>query len=314
MLVSMRSGPHSAWPRAAGASLVLAWLLAMLLAGPAGAVASERLHPTAAVGEGEAAQVARYWTPARMRSALPLDRPAARRPLALPSFAQIAEPTVLPYAVNGRLFVRQGNRRGYCSATAINSASRKLVLTAAHCVNSGPQFPNGRSVWSSFLQFVPAYSGATAPFGAFIAHRKSVFALRQWVEFGNPNFDVGAVVMGPNAEGVNVADAVGGGATIATDISRRQDFQTFGYPGKVRWMQGCDSPYVGDDASTYRIPGPPTIAIRCHWAPGASGGGWLINEGTEINGVTSYGKRQDRFHTFSPYFSKRNVGRLVAGL
>jgi hypothetical protein len=249
-----------------------------------------------------------------MRSALPLDQARGGQPLALPSFAQIAEPTALPYAVNGRLFVRQGKDRGYCSATAINSASRKLVLTAAHCVNSGPQFPNGQSVWSSFLQFVPAYSGTTAPFGAFIAHRRSVFALRQWVKFGNPNFDVGAVVMGPNAEGVNVADAVGGGATIATDLSRRQDFQTFGYPGKVRWMQGCDSPYIGDDASTYRIPGPPTIAIRCHWAPGASGGGWLIEEGTAINGLTSYGKRKDRLHTFSPYFSKRNVGRLVAGL
>lgn len=310
----MRSGPHSAWPRAAGASLVLAWLLAMLLAAPVGAAEPERVHPNAAAEAGEAARVADYWTPARMRSALPLDQSHSAHPLALPSFAQIAEPTVPPFAVNGRLFVRQGRDRGYCSATAIDTPSRKLVLTAAHCVNSGPQFPTGRSVWSSFLQFVPAYSGATAPFGAFIAHRRSVFALRQWVEFGNPNFDVGAVVMGPNAEGLNVADAVGGGATIATDLSRRQDFQTFGYPGRIRWMQGCDSPYVGDDASTYRIPGPPTIAIRCHWAPGASGGGWLIEGGTAINGVTSYGKRKDRLHTFSPYFSKRNVGRLTAGL
>ena len=94
----------------------------------------------------------------------------------------------------------------------------------------------------------------------------------------------------PNAEGVNVADAVGGGAAIATDLSRRQDFQTFGYPGKSRSMQGCESPYVGDDSLTYRIPGPPTIAIRCHWAPGASGGGWLIEGGTAIDGLTSYGK------------------------
>jgi V8-like Glu-specific endopeptidase len=314
MLVSMRSGPHSAWPRAAGALLVLACLLALLNALPAGAAAAVRLHPAAAAEEGEAARIASYWTPARMRSALPLDQTRGQQPLAMPSFAQVVEPTAPPFAVNGRLFVRQGKDRGYCSATAIDTPSRKLVLTAGHCVNSGPQFPNGQSTWSSFLQFVPAYSGATAPFGAFIAHRKSVFALRQWVEFGNPNFDVGAVVMGPNAEGVNVADAVGGGATIATDVSRRQDFQTFGYPGKVRWMQGCDSPYVGDDASTYRIPGPPTIAIRCHWAPGASGGGWLIEEGTVINGLTSYGKPKDRLHTFSPYFSKRNVGRLAAGL
>jgi hypothetical protein len=294
--------------------LAFVCLFVALLAMPAGAAGSDRLRPAGDAEAGEAARIARYWTPARMRSALPLDRPRGNLLTALSSFAQIAEPTVFPYAVNGRLFIRQGNRRGYCSATAIDSPSRRLVLTAGHCLNSGPLPPNGRSVWSSFAQFVPAYSGTIAPFGAFVAYRKSLFALRQWVKFGNPNFDVGAIVTRPNAEGVNVADAVGGGAAIATDLSRGQDFQTFGYPGKIRWMQGCDSPYIGDDSTTYRIPGPPTIAIRCHWAPGASGGGWLIDEGTAINGVTSYGKLRDRQHTFSPYFSKRNVGRLTAGL
>jgi len=306
-------GSHSALLRAAGAFLVLGTLAVLLLA-PAGAVASARLHPTVAVGKGEAARTARYWTAARMRSTPPLDAPRSGDPIALTSFATIAEPTIPPYAVNGRLFVRQGNQRGFCSATAINSPSRQLVLTAGHCVNSGPLGPGGHTAWSHFLMFVPAYANGTAPFGAFIAHRKSVFALEQWVRFGNPNFDVGAIVTKPNAEGVNVADAVGGGAAIATDLSRRQDFQTFGYPGESRSMQGCESPYVGDDVLTYRIPGPPTIAIRCHWAPGASGGGWLIENGTTIDGLTSYGKLTDKVHTFSPYFSKRNVGRLTAGL
>jgi V8-like Glu-specific endopeptidase len=309
----MRMGPRSVRPRGAGALAALACLLAALLAPPAGAAASARLHPAPA-SQGEAARVARYWTPARMRATPPLDAPRGASLAALVSFTQIAEPTVAPNAVNGRLFIRQGKSRGFCSATAIDTPSRTLVLTAGHCINSGPEPPNGHSVWSSFLEFVPAYSGGAAPFGAFIAHRKSVFALKQWVEFGNPNFDVGAIVTAPNAEGVNVADAVGGGAAIATDLSRKQDFQTFGYPGETRWMQGCDSPYVGDDVLTYSIPGPPTIAIRCHWIPGASGGGWLIDEGTTIDGLTSYGKRTDRHHTFSPYFSSRNVGRLTAGL
>jgi V8-like Glu-specific endopeptidase len=308
----MRMGPHSAWLRAAGAFVTLACLLAALLVAPAGAGATDRLHPAAA-SQSEAARTAHYWTAARMRSTPPLDGTGASPLTALASFAPIAEPTVPPFAVNGRLFVRQGNQRGFCSATAINSASRKLVLTAGHCVNTGPEAPNGHSVWSSLLEFVPAYTGA-APFGAFLAHRKSVFALKQWVETGNPNFDIGAIVTSPNAEGVDVADAVGGGATIATDLSRKQSFQTFGYPGESHTMRGCDSPYVGDDSLTYQIPGPPTIAIRCHWAPGASGGGWLIEEGAEIDGLTSYGKVTDKVHTFGPYFSKRNVGRLTAGL
>lgn len=309
----MRTGPHSASPRGAGALATLGCLLALLLL-PAAAAGSARLHPATEAGESGAERVASYWTPERMRSTPPLDAAADNPLTALASFAPVAEPGVLPYAVNGRLFVRQGKKRGFCSATAIDSPSRRLVLTAAHCVNSGPQGRRGRSAWSHFLEFVPAYANGTAPFGAFVAHRKSVFALRQWVRFGNPNFDVGAILTAPNAEGVNLADAVGGGAAIVTDISRRQDFQTFGYPGESRAMQGCESPYVGDDALTYRIPGPPTIAIRCHWAPGASGGGWLIEGGTAIDGLTSYGKQTDKVHTFGPYFSRRNVGRLTAGL
>jgi V8-like Glu-specific endopeptidase len=303
-------GPHSARLRAAGAFAALACTVA---ASAAPAVAAPRLHAPNA-GRGEAARTARYWTAARMRSAQPLGEPRGAGLTAQASFAPVPEPTVAPHSVNGRLFVRQGGQDGFCSATAIDSPSRKLVLTAGHCVNSGPRPPSGRSAWSSLLEFVPAYSGGTAPFGAFIAHRDSVFALKQWVKFGNPNFDIGAVVTKPNAEGVNVADAVGGGAAIAVDLSRRQEFQTFGYPGESRWMEGCDSPYVGDDILTYRIPGPPTVAIRCHWIPGASGGGWLIDEGTTIDGLTSYGKPTDLHHTFGPYFSARNVGRLTAGL
>lgn len=294
-------------------TVALVCLLAALLAVPAGAAASPRLHPAAAA-EGEAARTARYWTAARMRSAQPLDASPGERLTALASFIQVAEPTAPTHSAIGRLFLRQGKRRAVCSATAIDSPSRRLVLTAGHCVNSGPEFPYGKSVWSSFLLFVPAYSGTTAPFGAFITHRRQVFAPRQWVRFGNPNFDIGAIVVQPNAEGVNVADAVGGGAEIATDLSRRQEFQTFGYPGRTRWMQGCESPYIGDDVLTFRLPGPPTIAIDCFWPPGSSGGGWLIEEGARINGLNSYVKRRDFAHTFSPYFSRRNVGPLVAGL
>jgi V8-like Glu-specific endopeptidase len=308
----MRVGPQSAALRAAGA--LLAACLTALLAAPAAAPAAARLHPAHPARAGEAARTARHWTASRRAAARPLDSAGLTGLAASAGFAQVPEPELAPHSVNGRLFVRQGSEEGFCSATAIDTPSRRLVLTAGHCVNSGPEAPNGHSVWSSLLEFVPAYSGDTAPFGAFVAHRKDVFALKQWVEFGNPDFDVGAILVGPNAEGANVADAVGGGAEIAIGLSRRQDFQTFGYPGQTRWMQGCDSPYVGDDVLTYRIPGPPTMAIGCHWIPGASGGGWLIDEGTRIDGLTSYGKRGDRRHTFGPYFSAVNVGRLTAGL
>ncbi len=187
-------------------------------------------------------------------------------------------------------------------------------MTAGHCVNTGPLTRKRHNIWSRFLEFVPAYDDGVAPFGAFVAQRGKVFALRQWVRGGNPNYDMGAFLTKPNADGQNVADAVGGGAAIVIGQDRHQQFQTFAYPGKTRRMQECDSPYLGDDSLTYPLPGPPTVAIGCYWRPGASGGGWLIADGTQIDGLTSYTHRGNHRRTFGPYFAPGNIGKLVARL
>jgi V8-like Glu-specific endopeptidase len=296
----------------------LVCLLAVALVGAGGAAAAARVRDNQATASNlaEAAQVARYWTPERMRNTPPLDGAAANpaESLATVSFASVPDATVPPYTVNGRLFVLQAGRQGYCSATAINSPTRQLVLTAGHCVNTGPEGRHGGSIWSNYLEFVPAYNDGLAPFGAFIARRNAIFAPKPWFKRANPNFDVGAFLTLPNANGENVADAVGGGVAIVTDQDRHQQFQTFGYPGATNRLRTCSSPYTGDDSITYALAGPPTMAIRCHWVPGASGGGWLIAEGTAIDGLTSYGLRNDKVHTYSPYFGSGNVGALVAGL
>jgi hypothetical protein len=325
----MQRRPYRAHSRVAGPLAALVAIVATVLACPGGATAAARTHAGGIAGasqiRAEAARVARYWTPQRMRSARPLDlvvdaggrgrihvgAPVA--PGASASFLAISTPDIPPYSVNGRIFIRRGKLAGYCSGTAINSPTRQLVLTAGHCVNSGRE-GGGASVWSNFLQFVPAYNGGLAPFGAFVARRNAIFAPKQWTKQGNPDFDMGAFLTLPNSEGVNVADAVGGGATIVTDLTRHQTFQTFGYPGESRYMQGCRSPYVGDDLLSNPLPGPPTLGIRCHWAPGASGGGWLIGDGTQINGINTYLHLDNRSHTFGPYFSAETVGKLVRGL
>ncbi len=325
----MRRRSYRAHTRVAGLLAALVALFATAAACPGVAAAAQRTH----AGEGaatanetgaEAARVARYWTPARMRSARPLDlvvgdggkaRLVASAPPtgALASFVAVPTPEAPPYSANGRIFIRRGKLAGYCSGTAINSPTRQLVLTAGHCVNSGRE--NGKaSVWSNYLEFVPAFNGGVAPFGAFVARRKAIYAPKQWTKHGNPDFDLGAFLAFPNSEGVNVADAVGGGATIVTDLSRQQTFQTFGYPGETTRMQSCTSPYIGDDPLTGPLPGPPTLGVRCHWAPGASGGGWLIGDGTQIDGINTYLHLNNKSHTFGPYFAAETVGKLVAGL
>jgi hypothetical protein len=327
----MQRRSHRAHSRVAGLLATLVALLAAIAACPAGAaVAAHPAHPgaraaTASQARAEAARVARYWTPARMRAARPLDLvvgAAGRAKLrvgsadpgnaASASFLSVPTPDVPPYSFNGRIFIRRGDLAGYCSGTAINSPTRQLVLTAGHCVNSGRE-EGKASVWSNYLQFVPAYSGGVAPFGSFVARRDRIRAPRQWTKHGNPDFDMGAFLTLPNSEGVDVADAVGGGATIVTDLSRHQTFQTFGYPGETKHMQKCSSPYIGDDLLSNPFPGPPTLGIRCHWAPGASGGGWMIGDGTQINGVNTYLHLDNKSRTFGPYFSAETVGKLVKG-
>jgi hypothetical protein len=268
-------------------------------------------------------QIERFWTPRRMAAARPLEmtvggngradvhlgrRPAAARA----SYSLVETPETAPYAYNGRLFVRQSGREGFCSATAIDSPTRRLVLTAGHCVSSGPK--EGRpGVWSTYLEFVPGFNLGAAPFGTFALSGKPR-ALPQWTDEGNPDFDLGAFLTEPNAAGAALADAVGGGATIVTDRPRRQRFETFGYPGGTERMRTCVSGFAGEDPITAGLPGPGTIAIRCHWAPGSSGGGWLIEGGTEIDGLTTYLRIDEGQRSFGPYFSATTVGRLVAGL
>jgi V8-like Glu-specific endopeptidase len=307
--------PRTVRPRVATIAVAaLLGLIAVALLPPAGRAAARRLHPqvgASASAAVEEAQIAAYWTPRRRRRAKPLD--GEGDPLASASFLPVDNATEPPFAANGRIFLRQGREEGYCSGTVIDTPSRRLVLTAGHCVNSGPIGRRGRSAWSRYIEFVPAYTDGATPFGIFVARRGSVFALDPWVKHENSNFDVGAIVTGPNQEGTFPADAVGGVA-LALDRSRHVRFQTFGYPGASRRLQECDSPALGEDALTRLWAGPPTVRIGCRWLPGASGGGWLIEGGTAIDGLTSYGHTRGSRYTFGPYFSHRNVGALVKGL
>jgi V8-like Glu-specific endopeptidase len=299
-------------------------VLPVLLGLPAqaGAAARESVAiAPAAVTASEAAAVARYWTPARMRSARPLDRilggsTSAAAPsgeTASASFASVPNTTQPPFTAVGRVFLKVGNFAGFCSGTAINSPSRQLVLTAGHCLYSilpGHLIPTA----ARYFDFVPDYSHGQAPFGEFIGRK--AFLPTPWLRSINENYDIAAVLTHRNAVGQSVADAVGGGIPIATDRARDQEYQVLGYPGgpERKNMQECDGRFSGDDRLTYPLGGPPSLGVGCFMGEGSSGGPWLINEGTEIGGITTYGHIKNFTHTYGPYFSSRNVGALVKGL
>jgi V8-like Glu-specific endopeptidase len=305
-------------------ALLLGLLAAAALATlPAGASAAGRagvaLQPAAEARASRSEAVARYWTAARMERAKPLDGLGrrfadgpAQSPFASASFAGVPDATLPPFSMVGRVFVQIGKFDGFCSGVAVNSESRRLVLTAGHCVfNLLPlhRFPT----LARRFAFVPAYADGQAPFGIF-AGRKA-FLPRPWLRRGNENFDMGAVLTEPNEAGQAVADAVGGGLPVAVDKARDREYQLLGYPGHLQQrMQECDARFTGNDRNTYPLAGPPSLSVGCFMGEGASGGPWLVEGGTEIGGMTTYGYRRDFSQTFGPYFSRRNVGTLVAGL
>jgi hypothetical protein len=308
---------HPAVPHGRAVALIVGGLALLALATGTAVASTTVAHPTPR-------QVERFWTPWRMAAARPLEMTVdgdghahvhlgSRSRTARAGYSVVETPEAPPYAWNGRLYVRQAGSEGFCSATAIDSPSHRLVLTAGHCVNTGPT--NGRpGTWSTYLEFVPGFNLGVAPYGTFVLSGRPR-ALPGWTKEGNPDFDLGAFLAEPNAEGAALADAVGGGATIVADLGRSQRFETFGYPGGTERMRTCVSGFAGEDPITASLPGPATIGVRCRWAPGASGGGWLIDGGSEIDGLNSYivdeGEKQ---RTFGPYFAASTVGRLVAGL
>jgi hypothetical protein len=269
-----------------------------------------------------------FWSPARMRQARPLEvRPSTRgsgrrsrdakvrlRSLgqSLPDFGAnfepVADPTEPQFRVNGAVFLALppfGYAR--CSGTAVRSGNESVVITAGHCIHSG-----GRtgSWFPGHWVFVPAYRYGQRPYGVFPA--RWIDTTRQWRASGSENFDVGAAVVGPNAAGETLEEAVGGDR-IAFGLKPRQTFEVHGYPAEEPFdgetQRLCrDMPFLGHDPDSFLEPGPLNLAVSCEVNGGASGGGWTIR-GDTLNSVTNYGYGDAHSPDFGAYFGKE-VARL----
>ncbi len=213
----MSDAPRHPLSRLARLIVALPCLLIAAIAGPAIASAGVRVHEstgaTSSSPRDEAARVARFWTPARMRGARPLDLTVGAGPTGAPSArlergnvasisnAIVPDTTVPPFTVIGRVFFTQGrvlrlllgdgDQQPDQAARADRGALRQLGPAESQAAQR-----SGRGT----SMFVPAYNDDVAPFGAFVARRNKVFALRQWTRGGNPDYDVGAFLTTPNAE------------------------------------------------------------------------------------------------------------------
>jgi hypothetical protein len=217
-------------------------------------------------------------------------------PFPYTSYEVFTEYNSSPYAAEGKLFFDDPadpvSGHFYCTAQVISSQNRSTLWTAGHCINSGGNQGNpGRFYTNHF--FVPTYKDGFSAFGGWSA--RQIFALSAWINNGEYEYDIGAVVVAPNVTGLYVQDLVGGEG-IAFNFPRIRHWHSFGYPADpsppfngLRLIL-CTASYAVND-SPDNPADPPAIGIGCNMGHGASGGCWIANfksPGGECNGVNSY--------------------------
>jgi len=189
-----------------------------------------------------------------------------------------------------------------CSGTIVNSASKRMVSTAGHCVSDGA----GR--FHRNVVVVPAYSSAfngQAPYGQWTARQLTTTS--SWHSSGNFKQDVGIIITNDRL-GRRIVNYLGGQGT-RFNASRSQFFRSYGYPQAAPFngfnQYVCPSSRLGDDNPNWFAPGPNTMRISCNMTGGSSGGGWLVGESGGlgyVNSVNSYKYNNDPNSMYGPYF------------
>ncbi|RHW24143.1 hypothetical protein D0Z08_25835 [Nocardioides immobilis] len=233
-----------------------------------------------------AREIRRYWTPERMAAAVPIEE-------LLPSLGgsttygdtqardqqRTAQRGVRVPRTAGKLFFRVDGGDAVCSAAAIKTKRRNQVITAGHCVHTGPnvgllQRPHFYSHWV----FVPRYRKGRAPLGRWVAN--NAYAFNGWIEREAYRYDQ-AIISFKRRDGRRLVDRVGGNEVVWGKRPRHWGVRIWGWPAQ--------SPYDGEtarrcDGRTTRFEGTSDAAMReCDLTGGASGGPWLLPRGRTVN-------------------------------
>ena len=280
--------------------------------------------PTGRAAERDAAArkaVREYWTRERLASAKPMPLPSGPKAdkSSLRKGAAKAERTLKAdkaagktTRVNGKVFFNDDRGGKYeCSASAVDSPTKRIVVTAAHCVHGGKG-----GTWYSNWMFVPAYDKKNRPYGTFPAYH--MHAMDEWQREADPDHgkgfesDVAFVTTKNNERGQRLVDTVGGHRLAVSD---RTDFDTtiIGYPQNVNGgetMEVCKN-------TTRRIVnnGFPFLQVwGCGFGGGASGGPWLENYDPktglgDVRSITSYkpSDENDVSYIGAPIFDNRTA-------
>jgi len=154
-----------------------------------------------------------------------------------------------------------------CTGSVVHSASRNVVLTAAHCVLSGS---------GAGFAFAPGYHDGVFPYGMWTVRR--VYVNPAWKASHDPLHDYAFLTVAPRTVGGvsrNIEDVVGA-YSLGTAPAAGTTVTVDGY------LLGAHDRALTCTTSTYVVAGYPTVDCA-GFGDGTSGGPWL--RGDQVVGV-----------------------------
>lgn len=212
--------------------------------------------------------------------------------------------------VNGKLFfTTPGGVDTVCSASAVNSSSKRMIATAAHCL-----FDEDHDEYNRNVVFKGGYKKRNRPSLSFEAWRLGTLSGYRNNGGNTRGFwsDIGFAAMKTNWRGMKVVEAVGGHGMVVGSKDYTQRIRFIGYPtnyarGKVqrtcvRNSTKLTEKYNGKKYNFLKLSG-------CNFSGGSSGGPYLVDYDKEsgkgyITAVHSWShKKYDTFEA-APLFRK----------
>lgn len=198
-----------------------------------------------------------------------------------------------PYSPVGKIFFTIAGDSFVCSGTVI---TRRLVMTAGHCVHGGP----GEGFFDDFT-FIPAFNNGDAPFGTWTA--TAAFVTSDWAASGEvPHRQDYALLEIEDQGGMNIYQ-VTGKLGFQAGLLADNHLHLLGYPGNLDDGQEMHQVTSGD----YFAFNDGTVVYGSDMGGGSSGGPWVQNFNRKATGqsggrnraraalvgVTSYGFTDD---------------------
>lgn len=206
-----------------------------------------------------------HWTRTRFLHALPS---GSATPSPTPSRTPAPSPTTTPKAEKadavkrvGALFFHSLGNDHFCTASAVDSPGRNMIITAAHCLHGGK---NGG--YYDDLVFVPGYHDGDAPYGVWKVTEKLVDS--RWAAHSDPDLDFGFAIVAP-LHGRNIADVLGANP-LGVNLGFRNVVRVTGYP------MNSDEPITCENATTQEDTYQMRFACKGYYS-GTSGSPWLAD-------------------------------------